>query len=85
MGMKTLAQKVSDYSERLARQGASGIKPEHVLKVLTKLRHQEAALVDDIAAMPPGGEQQRVKSKLDIARQHIARAEWLLSQVQEPD
>lgn len=81
MGLKRLAAKVSDYNERLEQGKASKIEPAHVQEVLEKLRRKAEELDADIADAPDPEKKARLSRKRDIARQHIARAEWLLTQI----
>ena len=78
MGLKKLAVKVEEYNERLESGKASKIKPHHVEEVLQKLRVNEAELVAEIAATKSTDKKGRLEGKLEIARTHIERAEWLL-------
>lgn len=80
MGLKKLASKVADYKDNLENGKARKIRPEHVRKVLEKLRAKEAELY---AAIAGAGEERklRLQLKLGIAREHIARAEWLLGEI----
>jgi hypothetical protein len=80
MGLKKLAAKVAQYNERLESGKASKIKPSHVRRVLEKLRAKESSLEAEIAAA--GDEERaRLERKLEIAREQISRAEWLLAEV----
>ena len=78
MGLKKLAAKVADYRERLDSGKASEIKPDHVQKVLEKLRRKQADLEAQLVVAEGAEETERLARKLDIARQHVQRAEWLL-------
>ena len=81
MGLKKLAMKVEDYNARLESGKASKIKPDHVEKVLQKLRVKAANLEAEIAAAPSAEKRARLEGKLAIARTHISRAEWLLEEL----
>lgn len=81
MGLKKLAAKVAQYHDRLERGKASKIKPGHVRKVLEKLRAKETSLQAEIAAAEDDHEKARLERKLDVAREHIERAEWLLAEI----
>lgn len=78
MGLKKLAAKVEEYHERLESGKASKIKPHHVEQVLRKLRAKEAELEAEIATAKSSDKKGRLEGKLEIARRHIERAEWLL-------
>ena len=82
MKLKKLSAKVADYNQRLADGKASKIKPDHVGKVLEKLRAKEAELTEELAAAPSREKQTRIQRKLDVAREHIERAEWLLAELE---
>ncbi len=81
MKFEKLAAKVSDYNERLADGQARKIKPEHVRKVLEKLRSKESQLAKELAASHDYNKQVRLTGKLKIAREQISRAEWLLKEI----
>jgi len=81
MGLKKLAAKVIDYNERLENGQASEIKPLHVEKVLEKLRSKSTELEVEIASAKSADKKTRLESKLQIARTHIERAEWLLKEL----
>lgn len=81
MGVKKLAAKVADYNERLESGNASMIEPNHVRKVLEKLRAKAAELEAEIASAKKEEKKARLERKLGIARQHVARAEWLLGEI----
>lgn len=81
MGLKKLAEKVAEYQQRLEAGKARRIAPEHVEKVLDKLRRKEADLLARIAAEPDAEERADLERKLRVAREHIARAEWLRGEV----
>ena len=78
MGLKKLAAKVVEYNERLENGQASKIKPSHVQEVLVKLKKKTGALEADIASARSQDKKARLEKKLSIARAHVARAEWLL-------
>lgn len=78
MGLKKLAAKVAEYNERLDAGKARKIKPDHVEKVLKKLRSKEAELKNEIAATPKPEKRERLMRKLGVAQEQITRAEWLL-------
>ena len=81
MGLKKLAAKVADYNDRLESGKASKIKPDDVNKVLKKLRAKEASLDAKISEARDPDEKARLQQKLAIAREHVSRAEWLLSEI----
>ena len=78
MGLKKLAAKVADYNERLKDGKASKIKPGHVRKVLEKLRKKSAELEAELASAHTPEKRARLSRKLEVARAHEERAEWLL-------
>ncbi|MDU8943753.1 hypothetical protein [Ovoidimarina sediminis] len=81
MGLKKLAAKVADYNARLDRGAAGKIKPGHVRKVLRKLTRKSEELEQEIAATTDPDRKASLAIKLDVARQHIERAKWLLEQL----
>lgn len=82
MGLKKLAAKVIDYNERLERGEASKIKASHVRKVIQKLRWKRAELEGELASASDSNKKKRIERKLDIARKHEERAEWLLREIE---
>ncbi|NNF23483.1 MAG: hypothetical protein EX258_08220 [Sphingomonadaceae bacterium] len=81
MGLKKLAAKVAEYNDRLERGKARKIKPDHVRKVLHKLREKEAELVAELAEVDDPEKIKRLNHKISIAREHLSRAEWLLDEI----
>lgn len=81
MGLKKLAAKVVDYNERLESGKASKIKPQHVEDVLQKLRSKSTDLEAEISSATSADKRARLEGKLQIARAHIERAEWLLKEL----
>ena len=81
MGLKKLAAKVADYNERLESGKASKIKPDHVEKVLEKLRRKSGELEAEIEAAHSAEKRARLERKLEVARAQEERAEWLLRQL----
>ncbi len=81
MGLKKLAAKMEDYNQRLEGGKASKIKPRHVEKVLQKLRAKSIELEAEIASTTSADKKARLEGKLQIARTHIERAEWLLKEL----
>lgn len=77
MGIRKLAEKVADYQKRLESGRASKISASDVDKVLEKLRRRQAELEDELARTAKDGKKERLEHKIAIAREHIARAEWL--------
>ncbi len=81
MGLRKLAAKVDDYNARLESGKAQKIKPHHIEKVLGKLRSKSSALEAEISQATSSDKKARLESKLQIARAHIERAEWLLREL----
>jgi len=81
MGLKKLAAKVAAYKERVEAGTASKIEPKHVEKVLAKLRKNETKLVQKLETTLSAEDRERIERKLVVAREQIARAEWLLGAV----
>jgi hypothetical protein len=81
MRLKKLAAKVADYRERLEEGKASRIEPRHVEKVLKKLRKRKVELEERVATESDGEHKDRLHRKLEIAREQISRAEWLLAEI----
>lgn len=81
MGLKKLAAKLTDYYERLERGKASKIKPDHIWRVVDKLRRKTAEIEADIARANNPDKKSRLKRKLGIVNEHMKRAKWLLKEV----
>jgi hypothetical protein len=81
MGLRKLAERLADYQKRLEAGKARTIEPEHVEKVLDKLRRKEAELLARTVAEADPDERAELDRKLRVAREHIERAKWLLSEV----
>lgn len=81
MGLSKLAEKVAKYRERLERGSAKKIKPSHVNAVLAKLNKKAIDLKKEISAAKSADRKDRLGKKLDIAREHIKRAKWLLREI----
>jgi len=81
MGLKKLAAKVAEYQKRLEAGKAQKIEPEHVEKVLDKLRRKEADLLSRMATETDADERAELDRKLRVAREHISRAEWLIGEI----
>ncbi|WP_108260017.1 hypothetical protein [Mangrovicoccus ximenensis] len=81
MGLKKLAAKLADYRSRQESGNASEIRPDHVARILGKLHRKEHALAEEIAAAPDDGTRERLEHKLAVAREQIARAEWLMEEL----
>lgn len=78
MGLKKLSAKLTDYKKRLDDGKAKPIKANHVEKVLRKLRHKEAELMERAADTKNPDKLERLTRKQAVAREQISRAEWLL-------
>ncbi|SFU04794.1 hypothetical protein [Sedimentitalea nanhaiensis] len=81
MGLNKLAAKVVEYNERLESGKASKIKPNHVEKVLAKLKKKTDELEAEIASAHSADKKARLEKKLGVARTHVERAEWLLNEL----
>lgn len=82
MGLKKFAEKLADYNARLESGKAEKIKKTHVEKVMKKLQKKTVQLDTEIASEENTEKKARLQRKLDIAQEHIKRAEWLLTQIE---
>lgn len=82
MGLKSLVEKMSAYSARLEQGKAGKIKAEDVQKVLRKLERKKAELLSELEDKTDPDKRARLERKIGVAREHIARAEWLLEQIE---
>lgn len=86
MGLKKLAEKLADYKERLDLGQTQEIKPNHVEKVLKKLRSKVTELEADISEEDDPDKKERLIRKLSVANEQVARAEWLFNEIHtEPE
>jgi hypothetical protein len=82
MGLKKLAEKLSDYNTRLELGKAEKIEAGHVRKVMEKLQKKSAQLQAEIAQEEKADKKARLERKLGVAREHVERAQWLLAQIE---
>ncbi len=82
MGLGKSIGKLDDYYERLAQNKAGKIEPDHVDKVLGKLRVKEDALKTEIAETLKVSKKERLEAKLDVVQKQIQRGEWLREQIE---
>lgn len=83
MRLKKCVAKLDEYYERLGRGKVGKIKPAHVQKTIAKLQKREAMLRDEIHDAQGETQKNRLRDKLDTAKEQIARAEWLLSKIND--
>jgi predicted ribosome quality control (RQC) complex YloA/Tae2 family protein len=81
MGLKKSTAKLDDYFERLEQNKAAKITPEHVEKVLEKLRAKERDLLYDLETAHKVDKAERLRSKLNVVREQLRRGEWLLEEI----
>ena len=81
MGIKKLAAKIDAYKVQLEQGKAHKILPTHVLTILGKLRAKEEELMSEIEHSPLEEDRGRLDRKLQVAREQIVRAEYLLNRV----
>lgn len=81
MGLKKLAAKVSEYNARLEDGKARKIKPDHVREIREKLTRKVADLEEEIARTESPDKKARLARKLDVAKEHLGRADWLLKEL----
>lgn len=82
MGLKKLAEKLSDYNARVERGKAGKIQKSHVEKVIGKLQWKVSQLDAEIASEDNKDKKARLQRKLGVAREHLTRAEWLIRQIE---
>lgn len=81
MGLRKLAAKLLDYNKRLESGKADQIKQTHLVKVLEKLLAKVAELEADLAKAKSEQKRSRLERKLVVAREQIARAKWLMDEI----
>ncbi|NIY95257.1 MAG: hypothetical protein HWE37_02205 [Rhodobacteraceae bacterium] len=84
MGLKKLAARLAEYRERQEAGRVREIRPEHVERILEKLTRKEASLGEEMAETSDPEKRTRLEQKRKIALEQIARAEWLMAQVDKP-
>lgn len=83
MGLSDLAEKLEEYRTRLAAGQVSRIRPEHVDRVLTKLRDKRRRLAEELEAEQHPSEREVLTRKLAKVEDLIEQATWLRRQVAE--
>ena len=78
MGIQKYTKKIDDYFERLNSGKAKEIKPDHVGKIIVKLKAKEANLSEEISQTAKDTKKERLARKRLIVREQITRAEGLL-------
>ncbi len=81
MRLSKLAEKLTDYKERLELGKAEEIKPGHVKRVLKKLRNKVSDLEAEVSTEKKADKKARLTRKLGIARKQVERAQWLLREL----
>ncbi|MDU9005288.1 hypothetical protein [Sedimentitalea todarodis] len=81
MGLKKYAAKLDDYFTRLKRGKAGKIKPDHVEKVIAKLRAKAERLQLEIKEATKESKKARLERKVLIANEQIRRAQLLLKEI----
>ena len=82
MGLGKSIDKLDDYYDRLAQNKVSKITPDHVDKVLSKLRGKEAKLLAEIEDAQKVAKKERLEGKLAVVREQIQRGQWLLGKIE---
>ena len=85
MGLGKSIDKLDDYYDRLAHNKVSKITPDHVDKVLAKLRGKETLLLTEIEDAQKVAKKERLESKLAVVREQIQRGQWLLGKIKDDD
>lgn len=85
MGLGKSIDKLDDYYDRLAQNKVSKITPDHVDKVLAKLRGKENLLLAEIEGAQKVAKKVRLESKLAVVREQIQRGQWLLGKIKDND
>ena len=83
MNLKTSIEKLDKYYERLNKGKAEKIKPNHVEKVIRKLKAKEETLHAELAETHKESKKVRLIRKIATIKEQIGRAEWLLETVDQ--
>lgn len=83
MTLSKHVEKLDKYYKRLDTGKAQKIKPEHVEKVIRKLKLKEEQLLEEERETQKPSKKERLRRKAEIVLEQKKRAEWLLEQVGE--
>jgi len=81
MDLESSVEKLDKYYKRLNKGKAEKIKPDHVEKVIRKLKAKEELLQVEITETKKDSKIERLKRKLDLLREQQDRARWLLNEI----
>ncbi len=81
MKLEKSSEKLDKYYGRLKKGKAREIKPSHVEKIIRKLKDKKLSLLEDVAETDKEEKTARLELKLDIVKEQIERAEWLLREI----
>ncbi|AXI41038.1 hypothetical protein [Sulfitobacter sp. SK011] len=81
MGLEKIGEKLDRYFNRLEQGKAAKIKPNHVEKVISKLRAKQKLLQEELGSAEKPSKKTRLESKLATVSEQIERAEWLLEKI----
>lgn len=85
MSADDLAKKLGAVFSRFGQGKDQKIKPADVQKIIAKLRTRRDDLQKDVVASAGTDKSVRLHQKLASAEQLLARAEWLLAELQPDD
>ncbi len=77
-------KKLDKYYGRLKKGNVQKIKPNHVEKVINKLRVKEQIIKDELAETTKTSKAERLNQKLVTVQDQLKRAAWLLLEIEKP-
>lgn len=83
MDLESSVEKLDKYYARLDKGKVRKIKPDHVEKVIGKLKTKEAELIAEIEETRKESRVERLQHKLEVLREQQKRAQWLLGQISQ--
>ena len=84
MELSKSIKKLDKYYGRLKKGKVQKIKPNHVEKVINKLRVKEQIIKDELAETTKTSKAERLNQKLVTVQDQLKRAAWLLLEIEKP-
>ena len=74
-------EKLEAYKQRLDSGKTAKITPEHIAKIIKKLKAKRAKVTDELAETAKTRKKDRLKRKLKTISDQLDRARWLKDQI----
>ena len=81
MGLESAIEKLDKYFRRLKKGKARKIKPDHVERVLRKLKTKEKDLQSELADTEKPEKIRRLERKIALVQEQQERAHWLQKKI----